>query len=241
MGNQENERKATGEHELNSKSSQDSTEINMQASADSVQAIKAELKQLPKVRKGFADLLEYPALTQYLKKSRKIGKFALWIMSLAPFIGFVSYSVLTGDMDIKEALWVGTIVSAIFMVFSISFAVKEKSRQGTWTGTIMDMKREKVVEKVTEFDETRWVKMEHYSMTIHRDDRSKPFLHKLGGNENVFNYYKVGDKVRHIAGAFHLEKYDKTGDGEIICVMCGGLYDIDTDNKCGFCRLPLLK
>lgn len=241
MANQEKNTKKPFNPLVSSMSSQASTEVNGQESFDSLHQIDENLKQFPKERKGFADLLQYPELTQFLKKSRKIGKFAVIIMSVAPFTGFMLYASITGDMDINEAIMVGTIVSAIFMFFSISFAIKEKSRQGTWTGSIIDLKREKIYEKVTQFNEVRNVRVQHNIMTICREDRSKPVVRDFGGSEDIFNYYKVGDRVRHIAGAFHLEKYDKTGDEEVICVMCGGLYDIEQDAKCILCRLPLLK
>lgn len=241
MAHQEKNTKKTLSHLVSSTSRQASTEVNRQESFDSVQQKDENLKQFPKERKGFADLLQYPELTQFLKKSRKIGKFAVLIMSVAPLTGFLLYASITGNMDINEAIMVGTIVSTIFMFFSISFAIKEKSRQGTWTGSIIDLKREKIYEKVKQYNEVRNVRVEHNIMTIRREDRSKTVVHDFGGSEDIFNYYKVGDRVRHIDGAFHLEKYDKTGDEEVICVMCGGLYDIDHDAKCSFCKLPLLK
>lgn len=216
-------------------------EMDGQKAAAAMSAAEVERKQPARERNGFANLRDYPELTRHLKKSRKIGKVAAVLMSVAPFIGFVLYASLTGEMEMEEAVMVGAGVSGIFMIFSISFALKEKSRQVSWEGTVIDKKIEKRREKVTEYDETRMAMVEHRMITIQKDGGSKPEKHDFGGNEPVFNYYKVGDRVRHIPGAFHFEKYDKTGDDEVICVMCGGLYDMEGDTRCSLCRLPLLK
>lgn len=216
-------------------------DMNSQPADAPEKAPKAEPRQSVKERIGFANLKDYPELTRHLKKSKKIGKVAAIIMSVAPFVGFVLYSGITGDMEMEEALMVGAGVSAIFMIFSISFALKEKSRQVSWEGTVIDKKIEKRREKVTEYDETRMVMVEHRIMTIRRDNGGKLEKADFGGNEPLFNYYKVGDRLRHIPGAFHFDKYDKTGDDEVICVMCGGLYDREQDTRCQLCRLPLLK
>ena len=55
-----------------------------------------------------------------------------------------------------------------------------------------------------------------------------------------YNYYKIGDKVRHHGGINTFEKYDKTGDTIIFCNACATLCDID-DDVCFRCKCPLLK
>lgn len=189
----------------------------------------------------FADLNRFPELTRHMKKSRKIGRFFVLLNSAAPFVGFMLYAAITGEMEMEEALFVGIGVSCIFSIFSILFAIKERARQVSWVGTVVDKRIERRKERVREYDETRMVMVDHRLMTIQREDRSKREVRDYGGNAALFDYYSVGDRVRQIPGAFHLEKQDKRRDDEVICVLCGGLYDKDQDKKCGFCRLPLLK
>lgn len=190
---------------------------------------------------GFSDMKAYPELTRHLRKSKKIGKVAVVIMGIVPFLGFVGYALATDEMPLQEAFIQGVIVSAIFMVFGLFFAAKEKDRYKEWCGEIVDKKVEMRKEKVTEDEETRKVMVKHLVMTIKREDRSKLEIRDFGAVEGPYGYYKVGDQIKHHAGTYHFEKYDKQGDDTVICVMCGGLYDMKTDSKCQFCKLPLLK
>lgn len=193
-------------------------------------------------RVGYSDLkVAYPEMTRHLAKSKKIGKVAVVLMGIIPFFGFVGYSLVTEEIPFDEAVVLGAVLAAIFMVFGLFFAAKEKDRYREWTGTVVDKKVEMRKEKVEEFDEIRKVMVKHLIMTIRREDCSKPEIRDFGAVEGPYGYYKVGDRIKHHAGTYHFEKYDKQGDGEVICVMCGGLYEMDTDTKCGFCKLPLLK
>ena len=56
----------------------------------------------------------------------------------------------------------------------------------------------------------------------------------------LYNYFAIGDRVRHHAGLNSYEKYDKTGDAFIPCNACGTLCDM-SDEICFRCKCPLLK
>lgn len=62
----------------------------------------------------------------------------------------------------------------------------------------------------------------------------------LDHQEDVFQYYNVGDRVCVHGGYSYPEKYEKLFDDKIICISCGHLYHTQKD-KCGICRLTLLK
>ena len=59
-------------------------------------------------------------------------------------------------------------------------------------------------------------------------------------SDRMFAYYSVGDKIKRHAGYDYWEKYDKSGDEDIICIRCGRFTDIDKD-RCDNCKSPLLK
>lgn len=56
---------------------------------------------------------------------------------------------------------------------------------------------------------------------------------------NPKDYYAVGDRVRHYRCLPYLEKEEKPED-IVICVACGKFSYIDED-RCEFCKKPLLK
>ncbi len=59
-------------------------------------------------------------------------------------------------------------------------------------------------------------------------------------DDTLYNYYRIGDRVRHHAGLNSYEKYDKTRDSIIFCAACATLCDIG-DDVCYRCKCPLLK
>ena len=63
---------------------------------------------------------------------------------------------------------------------------------------------------------------------------------KWKDNDTLYNYFNIGDRVRHHAGLNSYEKYDKTGDAFIPCNACGTLCDI-SEYTCFRCKCPLLK
>ena len=59
-------------------------------------------------------------------------------------------------------------------------------------------------------------------------------------DRTVFDYFQVGDRVRHHAGLNSYEKYDKSHDSIIFCNACATLCQI-SDDVCWRCKCPLLK
>lgn len=59
-------------------------------------------------------------------------------------------------------------------------------------------------------------------------------------SDTLFNYFNIGDRVRHHAGLNSCEKYDKTGDAFIPCSACATLCDVGED-YCFRCKCLLLK
>lgn len=59
-------------------------------------------------------------------------------------------------------------------------------------------------------------------------------------DDTLYNYYRIGDRVRRHAGLNTFEKYDKTDDKFIQCNACATLCDIG-DDVCFRCKCPLLK
>lgn len=74
----------------------------------------------------------------------------------------------------------------------------------------------------------------------YRQRPGKKHVIKTRDNDTLYNYYSIGDRVRHHAGLKCYEKHDKTGDKFIPCAACATFCDISGD-RCFRCKCPLLK
>ena len=73
-----------------------------------------------------------------------------------------------------------------------------------------------------------------------KKDDGKIYTRSAENDDTVFNYFKIGDKVRHHGGLNSIEKFDKTGDKIIFCSSCAYLNDV-RDDLCVKCKCLLLK
>lgn len=132
----------------------------------------------------------------------------------------------------------GLIVAFAFLAVSMIFFTGLKNRQSleiTYDGVI------KYIEKQVE----EYKKTKHYLRTliVITADDGKEFVYNniIGSTKNDYTtYYKEGDKVRHHYGFDLPEKYDKSKDDKVICILCGQLVDMENDN-CSACGKILLK
>lgn len=119
------------------------------------------------------------------------------------------------------------------------FRLKKHFRDRDFEGTITSMKRAYIY-----YDSTPWLrnaprKVPQIIATV-QPDEGEAFKYRFPPeDEDVANYYRVGDRVRHYRGLRYLEKQDKPED-IIICVECGK-YSYITEDVCEFCKKPLLK
>ncbi|MPN17241.1 hypothetical protein SDC9_164592 [bioreactor metagenome] len=84
-----------------------------------------------------------------------------------------------------------------------------------------------------------WEDYTVYNVFI-RSDSGKLHTIRVENDSTVYNYYQMGDRVRHHPGLNSYEKYDKSKDDIIFCAACASLNDIGND-FCTRCKCPLLK
>lgn len=185
------------------------------------------------IKPGFSDKINAPDFykknNQGFSKNQQIIFLAIDIITL---LGIIYYGYRTDDL--KGAL----LISAMFFAVSLIFFFGLKNRQQneiTYDGTI------KYVEKQVE----DYKKTKHYlrSLIIITSDDGKDFAYSgiISSLKNDYTtYYKEGDKVRHHNGFDLPEKYDKSNDEKVVCILCGQLADIENDN-CTACGKILLK
>ena len=111
-----------------------------------------------------------------------------------------------------------------------------RNKSTTWDGKIVDKKIEN--KRRRSKDDESWIDYTRYTVCI-RSDKGKIHTTSAEDDDTKYNYYKIGDRVRHHKGLNTYEKEDKSGDTIIFCNACASLNDIH-EQYCFRCKCPLL-
>ncbi|GET34591.1 hypothetical protein PbJCM13498_34540 [Prolixibacter bellariivorans] len=173
---------------------------------------------------------------KYLRNTRNWKfQFSLILAALA-IAGFSLYGALSDEMDNPEALQIGMGIGLLFILIGF-ISGKSTSNNRTWDGVVIDKKIKKTTKDIGYGDG----KAERYVFTVLiKSENGKVHEIRDEDDETVYNYYKIGDKVRHHGRLNTYEKFDKSGDTIIFCSACAFLHDIHED-VCRNCGCPLLK
>lgn len=185
---------------------------------------------------AYSNKIDDQAFDRY-QQNTKNWKF-LFALALAVIAvaGFYIYGETSSDMDNPEALQIGLGIALMFVLIGF-FSGRSKSYSETWDGVVVD-KKIKHTTKDIGYDH---VKAERIVFTIIiRSEDGKTYEIRDEDDNTVYNYYKIGDKVRHHGGLHSYEKFDKSGDDIIFCNACAFLHSIEED-VCRNCGCPLLK
>lgn len=188
---------------------------------------------------GYSTKINDPAFEKYLKNANRWALIFSIILALIAVVGFFIYGEYGSDMDNPQALYIGLGIGCMFIIIAL-FTIVGKKKSKTWDGQVSDKKVEKKRKrKYTDNSDYYWEEYLLYTVFI-RDESGKTHELSARNDDTTFNYYKVGDKVRHHAGLNTYEKHDKTGDEILFCNVCASLNDIKND-FCFRCKCPLLK
>ncbi len=118
--------------------------------------------------------------------------------------------------------------------------IKRLYRDKSFVGKITSMKKRRV-DEFKGATKTRQRKTSFFMDFEVVDAKGKGFSFSV--EEPSFHdteYYKIGDIVRHTKGSKHLEKVIKSGDEDVLCLVCGDLCRMQ-NNICFSCRHTLVK
>lgn len=185
--------------------------------------------------RGFSTRINDPAFAKYVKNSNRWAAIFSIILAVAAMIGFyIAGEAGAEGMSNPGSLYIGLAIGGMFLLIAL-FQIRGRKRSATWDGTVENKK----VKKKTHYQEDANEEYLEYSVIV-RTDHGKKHVIKTWNNDVLYNYFTIGDRVRHHSGLISLEKYDKTGDKFIPCAACGTLCDINEEH-CFRCKCPLLK
>lgn len=192
-------------------------------------------------RIGYSERIHDPAFAGYLKNTNRWSAIFSMVLAVAAVVGFFIYGETSREMENPQALFIGMGIGGMFLVIAL-YTILARKASKTWDGVVVDKTiKKKDRRQSTGSDDNDYyiVYYTEYAVII-RDERGK--MHRLTAEDDdtQYNYFQVGDHVRHHAGLNSYEKYDKSHDSIIFCSACATLCDIN-DDYCFRCKCPLLK
>ncbi len=189
---------------------------------------------------GYSDRVNHPELLAAVKKNRKAsGVFGFFLIPL-PLIGFVLYSRITGDMEMRQALLIGGIVSGIFLLITLLSAASHKASKA-YEGTVT-YKDSRLVTRYSGSDRSNRQSYTEFTTRVKTTSgETKRIVEKEGSNVWAYQYLSIGDRFRYLPQFnFPYELYDKSKAPHLYCVNCCTKNPLEND-RCKKCHLPLLK
>ena len=187
---------------------------------------------------GYSERISDPAFARYRRNSVVWSFTFAAILALAAVIGFYIYGETSSEMDNPQALYIGLGIGGMFLAIALVQTIG-RSRSVAWDGVVIDKKTEKKRRQEKSGNDEIWVRYTRYTVVI-KTEAGKLYEINADDDDTQYNYYRIGDRVRHHQGLNSLEKYDKSGDSIIFCNACASLNDI-SDDRCFRCSCPLLK
>ena len=185
---------------------------------------------------GYSPKINDPAFTSYVRQSNQWAVIFALILAVIAFVGFTISGANGGEPGNPQSMYIGAGIGGMFLAIAL-FQISGRKRSVTWDGTIIDKEIESKRRRTNDSDGFEYY-ME-FRVVVQRDN-GKIYKMIAENDDTVYNYYKIGDKVRHHAGLNSYEKYDKSNDSIIFCNACASLNDINND-YCFRCKCPLLK
>lgn len=184
---------------------------------------------------GYSEKITDPSIALALKKMNKSGVVFTLVLAVVAVFGFSMAGALeVGGFELPYAFYFGLALGGLLIALSFFQGAKGK-KDGTWDGVVIDKtyKKASYAQRETGDHRTR------YTIKVRKNDGS---IKKLSCTEDLYHYYKIGDHVRHHGGTLPhlLEKYDKSNDRFIYCIVCSTKNEIE-NNICRRCKSPLMK
>jgi hypothetical protein len=192
-------------------------------------------------RIGYSERIHDPAFAGYHKNTNRWSAVFSMILAVAAVIGFYIYGETSREMGNPQALFIGLGIGGMFLVMAL-YTIIARKRSKTWDGVVVDktIKKKNRRQSTGSDDDDYYIHYYTEYAVLIRDERGKTHRLTAEDDDTRFNYFQVGDHVRHHAGLKSYEKYDKSHDSIIFCNACATLCQIN-DDVCFRCKCPLLK
>lgn len=185
---------------------------------------------------GFSPRIQDPVFDRFRKKNQTWALLFAGILFVAATVGFPLYGNISGALDWPRSLYYGMGIGGLFVIIARMQTV-HKGRDKTWDGTVVD---KKAVRKQRYGNDGHSVSYDMQYTVVIRKDNERTKKHRMINQPGLYNYLRIGERVRHHKGFWVYEKYDKSKDAETMCIACAKMNSILAD-VCSRCKCPVLK
>jgi hypothetical protein len=158
----------------------------------------------------------------------------MWILVFAALIGFPIAGLLMDDFPFGESVIVGVFVSLMMLLFGL--VSLRRTKQSMWEGVVTNKFNKQKQEKRDDPSIT----YTEYTVAITTDTGKKKTIVEKDPRRYMYDYLSVGDRVRYHPKFSAYEKYDKSKDRIIYCIVCTTMNPIQND-RCKRCNNLLFK
>ena len=190
----------------------------------------------PNYTPGFSNRIHDPEMKAAVKKNRRASRIFLLIFMPVPVIVAAIYALVTGEMELGQAIIGGAVVSGIIFLINILIGMSHSAKH-SYEAVVID-KRYEYEHKTNDSTANEYV----YKTIVRTTDGHKKVIRETSHiPRSAYEYLCVGDRFRyHPQLAYPYEKYDKSKDGFVYCACCMAKNDLSGD-RCVKCGVPLLK
>lgn len=188
---------------------------------------------------GYSAKINDPAFARYMKNANRWAAIFAGGLAIVAVVGFYIAGETSSEMKNPDSLYIGLGIGGMFLLIAF-FQIMGKRRSHTWDGMVIDKTAIKKHKRNRTGDDD-YIRVDYMEYTVHiRDDKGRKHRIRTENDHTRYDYFQIGDKVRHHKGLNTYEKYDKSHDSVIFCNACSSLNDIQGE-YCSRCHCPLLK
>lgn len=187
---------------------------------------------------GYSERINDPAFAKFKRNTTLVTFIWGGGLALIAIIGFFIYGERSYEMSNPEALYIGFKIGGMFLAIALIatlFRVFDKNYDAVVIDKMIEDKKRRV-----DRDDDYYIERYTLYTVVFKTDKGKEEKRSSENNALDYNYFNIGDKVRHHKGLNGWEKYDKSQDKVIPCIACGSYNEIE-DETCYRCYCPLLK
>lgn len=184
---------------------------------------------------GWSSKCNDPEILEAAKKRKKFTAGCLWLFVTLFPLGFLILNFFVKELPFFDAIVIGTGVGLFITLINLWFS--RDMKKPPWEGVIIDKSKK---ERRQNKDDESMATYTEYTTVVRTDAGKKKRIIEKDSRNFMYSYLKVGDRVKFHPAFSAYEKYDKSKDRIIYCIVCSAMNPIKNE-RCKKCNNYLFK